>query len=292
MEEFRRRLAQPPPLLIDGAMGSELHRRGVDTRLPLWSAAALIDAPEVVAALHRDYVAAGAEVATADTFRTHRRTLAKSGRPERARDLAHLAVQLARAAAPRFVAGSRAPLEDCYEPRLVPPERECDAEHAELARDLADAGVDLLLVETMNTIREARAAARAARATGLPTVVSFVCGSDGRLLSGETVAAAATALLREGVDALAINCTPTATLHQPLQELLDAVAGRLPCGAYGNVGRTDAIHGFTCTEELDPDGYALRALGWVGQGARIVGGCCGTGPAHIAALQKALRAKG
>jgi len=62
------------------------------------------------------------------------------------------------------------------------------------------------------------------------------------------------------------------------------------CGAYGNVGRTDAIHGFTCTEELDP-GLRAAALGWVAQGARLVGGCCGTGPAHIAALCAALAAR-
>jgi S-methylmethionine-dependent homocysteine/selenocysteine methylase len=228
---------------------------------------------------------------TAATFRTRGRTLARAGRRESARDLTRLAIELARRAAPRFVAGSIAPLEDCYEPRLVPPAHECDAEHSELAHDLADAGADLLLIETMNTIREARSAARAAKATGLPLIVSFVCGSDDRLLSGETVAAAAASLLESGVDALAINCTPTPTLARPLAELLTAVAGRVPCGAYGNIGRTDAIHGFTCTEELDPEGYATRALGWIDQGAGLVGGCCGTGPAHIARLRQALDAR-
>lgn len=288
MDDFRRRLNAPPVLLLDGATGSELHRRGIATPVPLWSTAALLTAPDAVLQLHREYVAAGAEVVTAATFRTKRRTLASAGRRESARDLTRLAVELARRAAPRFVAGSIAPLEDCYEPRLVPSDPECEAEHAELARDLAEAGVDLLLVETMNTIREARSAALAAKATGLPVVVSFVCGSDDRLLSGETVTAAATSLLQVGVDALAINCTPTPTLTRPLAELLTTVAGRLPCGAYGNIGHTDAIHGFTCTEELDADGYATRALGWVEQGARFVGGCCGTTPAHIARLRQAL----
>jgi homocysteine S-methyltransferase len=73
-----------------------------------------------------------------------------------------------------------------------------------------------------------------------------------------------------------------------LQELLDVVRGRVPCGAYGNVGRTAAIPAFHDTREFDPEEYAAVAVGWVGQGARIVGGCCGTGPAHVAELRRRL----
>ena len=159
------------------------------------------------------------------------------------------------------------------------------------AGDLAAAGVDLILCETMNTVREARAAARAAAATGLPTIASFVCGTDGRLLSGERVADAAAALLELPVVALAINCTPTGALAQPLQELLEAARGRVPCGAYGNVGKTDAIEGFRCTGEFDAEAYAAAAMGWVEQGAWFIGGCCGTGPEHIAAVRKRLNVR-
>lgn len=290
-DAFRRRLADRAPLLLDGAMGSELHARGLDTALPLWSAAALEQAPDAVAALHRDYVRAGAEIVTTNTFRTRRRTFAKVGRPEAAAPLARLAVTLARSSGARFVAGSLGPLEDCYEPARVPDDTACAAEHGELAAQLAEAGVDLLLVETMNTLREARAAVRAAQATGLPVIASFVCGGGAALLSGEPLAEAAIALLDEGVAALAVNCTPTATLDVPLRALLTAVAGRVPCGAWGNVGVTDAIQGFTCTEELAPDDYAERAHRWLDLGARIVGGCCGTGPAHIAAVARMIRAR-
>lgn len=304
--DLRERLRDPRPVLLDGATGSELHRRGVDTRLPLWSAAALWTAPEALLALHREYVAAGAEIVTANTFRTRRRTLARAGRSERQSDLVRRAVELARAAAPRFVAGSLAPLEDCYSPQLVPGDAELEDEHSELARDLAAAGVDVMLVETMNTIREATIAARAARDVAATVrgrevatprgreaavIVSFVCGSDGRLLSGERVVDAVAALLPLGIDALAINCTPTTTLHAALQELVAAVAGRVVCGAYGNIGITDDIQGFTCTEDLDAKEYAAKAIGWVNQGARLVGGCCGTGPEHIAALRRALDAR-
>jgi S-methylmethionine-dependent homocysteine/selenocysteine methylase len=288
-KSFRQRLrSQPPIVLLDGATGTELHRRGVDTRLPLWSAKALIDAPEAVARIHADYVKAGAEIVTANTFRTTRRTIARAGLKPQAKLLTTRAVELARKSKAPYVAGSIGPLEDCYSPQLVPSFEDCEREHGEHAEHLAEAGVDLLLVETMNTIGEAAAAARAARSTGLPIVVSFVCRSDGRLLSGERVRAAAERLLDLEVTALAINCTPTATLHEPLAELIAAAAGRVPCGAWGNLGRTDAIHGWKSTEELDPAGYAARAETWLELGARLVGGCCGTTPAHIAALKKAV----
>lgn len=294
MADFRARLgelANGAPLLLDGATGSELQRRGIDTRLPLWSAAALWTAPDAVLALHRESVAAGAEVVTANTFRTRARTFARAGRKDAARDWTKRAVELARKSGAKFVAGSLAPLEDCYAPALVPDAGALVEEHGEFAADLADAGVDLILVETMNTIREAAVATHAAVATGLPTITSFVCGSDGRLLSGERVAEAALTLLGLPVAALAINCTPTAALARPLQELLDAVASRVPCGAYGNVGRTDSIQGFTCTDDFDPESYAAVAIGWLDQGARIVGGCCGTGPAHVAALRRRIDAR-
>jgi S-methylmethionine-dependent homocysteine/selenocysteine methylase len=291
MADFRSRLRDPAVLLLDGATGGELDRRGVDTQLPLWSAAALWNAPDALLALHREYVAAGAEVVTANTFRTQARTFAKAGRRDAARDWTRRAVELARASAPRFVAGSMAPLEECYSPALVPGERACAEEHGAFAADLAAAGVDLILIETMNTIREAVAAARAATATGLPTVASVVCGSDGRLLSGERVADAAQALLAAPVVALAVNCTPAGSLARPLQELLDAVRGRVPCGAYGNVGSTAAIPAFHGTRDFDPDSYATTAVGWVVQGARIVGGCCGTGPEHVAELRRRLDAQ-
>ena len=211
---FIQRLQNPKPLLLDGATGSELERRGADTTLPLWSARALIEAQDVLLNVHQDYVRAGAEVITTNTFRTHRRSLAKAGMGDRALELTYKAVEIAKRSGAAFVAGSIAPLEDCYSPDLVPTQAECEAEHAELAQNLADAGVDLILVEAMNCIREAVAATQAALNTGVPVLTSFVCRSDGRLFSGETVAAAVQAIAPLGVNGLLINCTPLATILQ------------------------------------------------------------------------------
>jgi len=290
-----QRLDDPRPLLLDGATGTELNRRGVNTDLPLWSARALVEAPEVLRAIHADYARAGAEILTANTFRTHRRSLAEGGLGHRAAELTRLAVETARAGAEdaggllRFVAGSLAPLEDCYSPELVPPQPEVEAEHAEMAAHLAAAGADLILVETMNTIREAEAATRAALTTGLPVLTSFVCRTDHKLFSGESVTEAVAAIAPLGVAGLLVNCTPSTTIRMPFAELRAAVQSqaRPPAitGLYANIGHTDDITGWTNTADVSPLAYAQLAAGWLAQGARLIGGCCGTTPAHIAALR-------
>lgn len=290
-EEFRRRLTAGPPLLLDGPMGTELDRRGVGTELPLWSAWALVRDPALVGAIHRDYASAGAEVLTTNTFRTHRRSLAKADMGARSAELTTLAVQLARAAAdesarPCWVAGSIAPLEDCYSPELTPAGAQLAAEHAEIAQRLADAGVDLLLVETMPCAAEAAAATVAAIATGLPVLTGFTCGSEGRLVSGETIAAATSVVEALGPDGLMINCTPAASLSVSLEQL--AAATTLPLGAYGNVGHAESTSGWAATEVITPADYVALARGWVGAGASLVGSCCGTNPHHTRALAAAL----
>lgn len=295
--DFLKRVTERRPIVLDGATGSELDRRAVDTSLPLWSARALLDAPEVLLQIHTDYLRAGAEIITANTFRTHRRSLAKAGLGERAQALTHQAVALARQATEaypgsgwRFVAGSIAPLEDCYTPELVPPQAECEREHAEMATHLAEAGVDLILVETMNTIREAAVATRAARATGRPVLTSFVCTSDGRLFSGETVTEAVRAIAPLGGVGLLINCTPAHTIHEPFRELRAALAKQTShrppvLGLYANIGHTDAVKGWESTADVTPLEYARLAVNWLKLGANLIGGCCGTMPAHIAALR-------
>jgi S-methylmethionine-dependent homocysteine/selenocysteine methylase len=273
-EDFLSRLTSGPPLLLDSAMGSELERRGLELDLPLWSARALVEAPELVAAIHRENVAAGADILTANTFRTTRRALDESGNADRARELAHSAVRIAREAArgadrPVFVAGSVAPLFDCYRPDLVPEDAaDLAREHAALIAELAAAGVDLLLLETFGTRREAIASAGAARASGVPFVASVVTDGGGRLLSGEGLDETAEALWQEG-----------RKIGADGGRLAAAARGR-PFGGYANI----------LSDEDTPGRYARRAGNWIELGARFVGGCCGTRPAHIAAIRALLSA--
>lgn len=289
---FLERFGSGQALLLDAAMGTELQRRETNTALPLWSARTLIDDPELVWTIHGDEVASGADILTANTFRTHARTLAKAGYGERAAELSALAVRLAHqaAAAPGrevFVAGSLSPLEDCYRPDLVPDDAALEREHGAQARFLAEAGVDLMLAETHNTVREAVAVARAAKATGLPVIVSVVTDGAGKLLSGESIEAAAAALLAFEPDALGINCVAAGRLAGDLALLAKAAPGR-PLAAYGNLGLPAEGPGWSFTEELEPHDYALEAKRWIALGAKIVGGCCGATPAHTRALRVAL----
>jgi S-methylmethionine-dependent homocysteine/selenocysteine methylase len=298
---FRDRLRHGAPLLLDAAMGTELARRGSDTAPPLWSARALIESPDLVRTIHEENVAAGAEVLTADTFRTHGRNLKQGLDPlclegkkrPTAAELSALAVRLAREAATAHsvrVAGSLAPLEDCYRPDLVPSDGELSVEHRAQAEALAAAGVDLILVETMNSVRELVAATTAALETGLPVIASMVTDGEGRLLSGESIAEAARALLslRRKPAALGINCVPARTLGADLGRLAAAAPG-VPLAAYGNAGRAlDEPRGLF-TDPIDPAAYADLARGWIVTGARLVGSCCGTTADHIAALRVLVR---
>jgi S-methylmethionine-dependent homocysteine/selenocysteine methylase len=289
-ERLSQRLQSGRPVLLDGATGTELERRGIATRLPLWSAAALVHAPELVGQIHRDYASAGAEALTANTFRTQRRTLAREGLGDRAAELTALAVGLAREAAASadarpLVLGSDPPLEDCYRPDLVPDPASLEREHAEHCENLAAAGVDAILCETHNCLREACAAARAASATGLPVLVSFVCWEGATLLSGERLADAVLAVRALRPAALLVNCLPPSNVMACLPVL--ASAG-LPFGVYANLGAPDDATGFRRSETVTPRDFAAAASGWVAAGARLVGGCCGTAPAHIEAIRKAL----
>jgi len=320
---FRERLERGAPIVLDAAMGTELSRRGADTAPPLWSARALVEAPELVETIHRESVAAGAEILTIASFRLHARNIRESSCSLSQGELIASAVTLARRAMSEFsskvnseaqqetraahpsggpthpsqkifgdvwIAGSLAPLEDCYRPDLVPSEAEISSEHSEMAAALAAAGVDLILVETMNTIRELVAATAAAVSTGLPVLASMVTDGDGLLLSGESIGVAARTLrsLSPPPDALGINCVPARKLGGDLARLAATATGT-PLLAYGNTGRAlDESRGLF-TEPIDPYEYASLARGWLGAGARIVGGCCGTNAAHIRAVAGLLR---
>jgi len=285
--ELTARLSEAKVLLLDGAIGTELEGRGVRASLPLWSAHALYDAPELLLQIHSEYVAAGVDLITANTFRTQRRCLARAGKADDAGLLTALAIDLARqatAASGRqvFVLGSAPTLEDCYRPDLTPDDAALASEHAEHATRLAEAGVDAILIETMNTIREASAAVRAAKATALPVLVSFICDSEATLLSGERLSDAIAAIATEHPAAVLVNCLPPSRVPACLQVLR---ASPQPFGVYANLGEPI---GEGRSENASPEEFAAHASTWWSGGARIVGGCCGTTPAHIAAIRSRL----
>ena len=302
----RTLLQDGSPVLLDDALGSELVRRGVR-----WRGHGLRTDPDAVARLHDEYSAAGADVIRTNTFQLndriyrnvfrdldHMRRIGAPGLETRARDLTRKAVELARSAARSAerspaVAGVMGTLEHPFRPDLAPDPKAARAEHAAVAGWLAEGVVDLLVLESMNTVGEGRAAAEAALETGLPVWAGFVIGPEGGVLSGETLPEAARAMAEVGVEAVLVNCAPPEMVESAVATLRDAVD--LPVGAYAHVGRFDPpswkfeFHPrWTDGGEWPPDRYAETAARWVEAGARIVGGCCGTGPGHIRALREAL----
>ncbi len=288
--EFREMIATRAPILMDGAMGTELQRLGHDTTVPLWSARMLVEDPAVVEGIHQQYVQAGAKVITTNTFRTTRRVLEKAGLDISHRDLVGTAVEMARSAIEKagvdrqmLVAGSIAPLEDCYTPDLVPSHGTALSEHAALAADLFEHGVDLFLIETMNTVVEAAAAMEATSEYDLARCVSFVLGTDGCLLDGSDLASAARSMEGMGADAVMVNCSSVKVVSEAIKVLSDSVD--LPIGCYANIGRPEPVKGWEFIDYLSPEDYGKAARGWVDNGASLIGGCCGTTPEHIAAVR-------
>jgi homocysteine S-methyltransferase len=284
-------------------MGQELIHRAGDRPTPLWSTTAMMEHPGLVRAVHDDYFAAGATVATTNTYAIHRDRLEGTGFEDRF-DALH-AEALSEAAAARDtagrgrIAGSIGPLVASYRPEVHPPHAEAVAKYAEVARAIGPQ-VDLILCETVASIAHARAVLEGALVAGKPVWVSFtVDDEDGsRLRSGEPVAEAAEVARLGGAVALLANCSAPEAMAAALSALKGA---GLPFGAYAN-GFTritkeflkdkptvDALH---AREDLTPEAYARHVMEWVGMGATIVGGCCETGPAHIAALRAALDASG
>jgi S-methylmethionine-dependent homocysteine/selenocysteine methylase len=284
-------------VILDGAIGTEILRRNVT-----WADHQLANRPDFVRGIHEDYIRAGADVISTNSFQLCRRALYNHFRDEahrqqigaadlgdRADKLLAASVRLAidarqRAAAGRPVAVAAAitTLEWCFRPDLAPSPEQARCEYLEIFQVVNDAGADLVLLETLNSISEARAALEVAKSLGLPCWTSFVCDERGRLFTGESMAEMVAALEPLGVDAILLNCAPPGDINAGMKELLGRA--QVPTGAYPHIGRFDPPE-WMFTDEYPPARYAQVASTWQQMGARILGGCCGTTPDHIAALR-------
>lgn len=289
--------------LLDGGLGRELQRRGLIEPKTVWSATALLEHPAAVREIHREFIAAGAEVITTNTYGVVPNLLAQEDMGEKLEELLDIALRLAgeaRKGSGRAVriAGSLPPLDISYRPELIGPEPEIEAAYRRLAQRLAP-GVDLLLCETMSSAVEARAAAKGALSTGKPVWVAWTLAeeADGCLRSGENVAEAFTALESLPVAAFLFNCCAPEAISRALPDLR-RLTGK-PIGAYANAFRPlpkDYVMGEAASEDgghplrddMDVPRYLEAAKSWRQAGAEIIGGCCGIGPEYIAALSQAL----
>jgi S-methylmethionine-dependent homocysteine/selenocysteine methylase len=292
--DLQNRLQRNERILMDGAMGTEILRRGVPTTLPLWSAEALLTHPEVVRNIHAEYIAAGAEILITDTFRTTTRAFRQKGIAQDAEEAyaaTMLACQLARQAIdqvqpehPVYIAGSMAPLEDCYSPELTPPLEDLLTEHAVYAQSLKDGGVDFLLIETMITLRETMAAVQAAKHVELPFAVSFCTNQQGNLLSGETLEEVVREVEKHDPLFLGVNCVSPAIATHTLHILKKLTQKPLSVYAQGE-GIPDIEQGWSFVKEEYVEDYIAHVDQWIQAGAQIIGGCCGTSPIYIERLR-------
>ena len=289
-------------ILLDGGMGQELVHRSSVAPTPLWATQVMLDHPGLVQAVHADYFAAGATIATTNTYAIHRDRLAGTGLEDRFEELHKLALAEAQAARKAHesgqIAGSIGPLAASYRPDIHPPHAEAVDRYSEIANLLAPA-VDFIICETVASLAHASAVLQGAQAAGKPVWLSVtVDDEDGsRLRSGESVAEVAD-LAASGAVALLANCSAPEAMAAALPHLLKS---GLPVGAYANgfqqitkdfLKDKATVDALRARRDLGPDAYAKFALGWVDQWASIVGGCCEVGPAHIAELAQRLLAAG
>ncbi|HVO04142.1 MAG TPA: homocysteine S-methyltransferase family protein [Candidatus Cybelea sp.] len=295
------------PLILDGGMGRELARMGAPFRQPEWSALALIEGPDFVCRAHDAFIAAGADAITTNSYALVPFHIGEERFHRDGRMLADRAGRIAREAAdaaPRkiTVAGSLPPLFGSYRPDLF---REKEA--AGIAMVLIEGlkpHVDVWLAETQGSIAEAAALRKALGDDPRPFWVSFTL-EDGaadaatkpRLRSGEPVADAVKAALGWRAAALLFNCSQPEVMVEALdtaRAALNATGAWLTLGVYANAfppqdKDAEANSGLSdIRADLDPPRYLNFVRDWLQHGAGIVGGCCGIGPEHIAAIRAAV----
>jgi S-methylmethionine-dependent homocysteine/selenocysteine methylase len=294
MQKIDDRIRTGPLVLLDGAMGTELERRGVPMHRVAWSAAALRTHPGIVRQVHEDYIAAGAEVITANSFGTSRHVLEPAGMGDAVAELNRSAVALARqardraaAARPVWVAGSISSFIAEADLRNRPTPDAARRSYSEQAELLAEAGADLLLLEMMRDVDYSRLAVECAVATGLPVWIGFTCrrNEDGEIvLRGRDVEvplADAVGLVSEpGGSLLAIMHSELDTVAPALDILAQRWSG--PLGAYPHSGDF-VMPNWLFDDIVAPDDFAEAAAAWAGR-LCVLGGCCGIGPDHIREL--------
>ncbi len=302
-------LAARSCLVLDGALATELQRRGADLADPLWSAKCLLEHPALIRAVHRDYFAAGADVATTATYQASFEGFARRAiAPREAAELMRAAVALACAARDEFwrtaagTPGRRRPLVAAsvgpygamladgseYRGRYAVDEGVLEAFHRPRLAVLAAAGADLLACETIPELREARVLARLiGELPGVAAWISFSCRDGTHTCGGDDFGdCMAEFAAHAQVVATGVNCSAP----EHVDSLLEHARGRThkPLLVYANSGEAyDATHKcWTGAAQVIP--LAARAAGWRARGARLIGGCCRTTPQDIAHLRAAL----
>ena len=290
-------LFQTRSVLCDGAMGTMLYERGVFIHRCYDELN--LSQPDLIRAIHEEYLQAGAEIIETNTFGGNRFRLQRHGLQDKVHDVNVAGAKIARQAADQirdkqatqaYVAGAVGPIGVQIEPLGKVSFEEARAAFAEQIRALAEGGVDLLVLETMTSLNEVHQAILAAReaAPQLPILAMMTIDEEGNTLDGSSPEVAAQKLTEWGVDAVGCNCSAgPATILSAIERMRTATT--LPLVAMPNAGMPRAVDGrniYLCS----PEYMASFARKFAQAGVQFVGGCCGTTPSHIRAMRSALRA--
>lgn len=284
-----------PIVLLDGGLGQEIYRRASGVSSPLWSVAVMREQPDVVKAVHADFIRAGAKTLSLNTYAATPTRLRKQGLLDQMPAIHQHAFQLLQEAIEITgvdvdIAGCLPPLAASYQGQ---PDRSFDdllEEYTELVR--LQAAADVFLAETMTNSLEARAASAAASALGKPFGVAFRIEVDGKLRSGENLAEAISAVKRYAPNAVMLNCCEPELLSAAMPELV----GLYPCvGGYANAFESveamasgSLVDALQARTDISPEAYVAHVKRWLANGAAVVGGCCEITPEHIEVIVDAL----
>ena len=296
MSTLQQRLDSGEVVILDGATGTELERRGVPMDDAAWDAAALITHPDTVREVHEDYISAGADVIITNTFATARHVLEPADMGDQFGELNTRAVTLAKQARenaadrPVFIAGSISTFTARYDYSYEPRAEKAQANYREQAEVLAESGVDVIALEMMRDLEQTTYALEAAVDTRLPIWVGFSCKTTDEgtvvLWDGDhTLAEALEQIPTMEASLVSIMHTLSEDTPAALREVTGYWSG--PLGAYPHYGEF-IMPNWQFIDTVSPEGFAAEAEQWLELGAQLIGGCCGITPEHIQLLKERL----
>jgi S-methylmethionine-dependent homocysteine/selenocysteine methylase len=281
--------------LLDGGLGQEIYRRAKNVSSPLWSVAVMLEQPEIVRAVHEDFIRAGARTLTLNTYAATPTRLQKAGAFEQMTAIHRKAFEaldkaIETTAIKVDIAGCLPPLFASYQGQPERSFEELKDEYVTLVK--LQERADVMLIETMTNTLEAKAACAAARELGKPFGVSFRLEVDGGLKSGESLAEAVAAVADYAPTAVMLNCCDLEILNAAMPQLV-AMYPRV--GGYANafesvedVASGGLVDTLEAREDVSPATYTSAVRQWLENGAVVVGGCCEITPAHIRYLADSL----
>ncbi len=277
------------PLILDGAMGSMLQKKGLKSQGSMWMSMANLEDPEQVFQIHKEYILAGADIITTNTFRTNPEAVKGFNKRINKNKLVKIAVNLAIQAAnglPVFIAGSNAPAEDCYQLRRNLTLTKLEANHHKHIELLIDSGCHFVLNETQSHFDEVKIICKYCSKNSIPYVISLFVDESLNLLSGESLKTAIEFIRDYNPLAIGVNCIkPDTFMRLYTKNKFD-----FNWGVYLNAGKGSFADEIIVTG-TSPDEYSNLFKNILLKSPSFVGGCCGTTPNHIKSLKRLLDGK-